>query len=60
MKNMPAAGRPAKVPGNQTPQRPHGALSGSVRQRAGVDKPWDPTGKATPMPKDTEGNDTGA
>lgn len=44
----PHVGRPARTPGKATPPKLPSATSGSIRQRAGADKPWNPTGKATP------------
>lgn len=47
----PHVGRPAKLPASATPAKIPGATKGSIRQRAKADEPWNPTGKATPPPK---------
>jgi hypothetical protein len=36
-KKMPPAGRPHRTPGASQPPRTSGALSGTVRERAGLD-----------------------
>jgi len=51
VKRVPAAGRPAKTPAAKVPPRTSGALNGSVRDRAKVDDPWSPAGKAAAAPK---------
>ena len=52
----PHVGRPARIPGAKTPPRVAAATSGSVRQRARADEPWNPTGKAAPPPKQSGEN----
>lgn len=50
-KKTPRVGRPAKTPGAAKPPVIPSATSGTIRERAGADEPWNPTGKVTPAPK---------
>jgi hypothetical protein len=50
-KKMPKAGRAARTSAKKVPVRKPGVLKGSIRQRAGADKPFNPTGHVTPAPK---------
>ena len=43
-KKMPAAGRPAKASGSKRAPVKKGITSGSARQRASLDVPWNPLG----------------
>ena len=43
-KKMPAAGRPAKASGSRPAPVKKGVTSGSARQRASLDVPWNPLG----------------
>lgn len=43
-KKMPAAGRPARASGKKPAPTRKGKTSGSVRNRAQLDVPWNPLG----------------
>ena len=43
-KKMPAAGRPARASGSKPAPTKKGKTSGSVRNRAQLDVPWNPLG----------------
>jgi hypothetical protein len=55
-KKMPAAGRPAKASGSKPAPVRKGLTSGSARQRASLDVPWNPLGAVNGPDRIGKGN----
>lgn len=58
-KSMPKAGRPAKASSSKPAPVRKGILSGSARQRASLDVPWNPLG-AVNGPENSGAHNTGS
>jgi len=55
-KKMPAAGRPARASGKKPAPTKKGKTSGSVRNRAQLDVPWNPLGAVNGPENSGKGN----